>query len=137
MRRGSAEQLLGQAPERTGTRRFRGGQRPAGPKRRKALLDLAVGGEAAGFALGEDRAAVDNDVELTHLPDFDFGLLAEAGLQGGGQTGRARLVASLLAVKNLDGHAVEPSLSPGMAQTRRRPFAPALVGFDAGCWKHR
>jgi hypothetical protein len=74
----------------------------------ETLLDFVVYREAANFTFGEDDVAINDDVELTCLARLYLDLLTEAGLERRGQTGRAWLVASNFAVKNLGCHRVEP-----------------------------
>jgi hypothetical protein len=67
-------------------------------------FDLALVGEAADLVFGEDLLAVDEDVELAGLADLGFSVFAEFGPDRGGQTDRARLVASSRAVKDFNSH---------------------------------
>lgn len=52
----------------------------------------------------EDELAVDQHVELPPGADFDLDFLAEALLDGGGQTDRARPISSSLAIENFNRH---------------------------------
>jgi hypothetical protein len=54
--------------------------------------------------LGVDQLAVDENVELAALPGLYLRVIAEPAFERGGQTGRARLIASSGAVKNLSSH---------------------------------
>ncbi len=74
------------------------------------VFDFAVIGEAAGLELREDQLPIRDYIELSGFARLDLDLLAEAGLERRGQTGRARLVASSRAVKDLSSH--EENLCP-------------------------
>jgi len=81
----------------------------AGIERGENILDFAVYRKAASRGLGEDHLAIDEHVELPSFAGLDFGVLAEALVDRGSQTGRARLVASSRAVEDFGGH---PGFSP-------------------------
>jgi hypothetical protein len=68
------------------------------------LLDFVIHRESANFSFREDNFAVDNYIELSGLTRLYLDLLAEAGVERRGQTGRARFVASNLAIQNLGSH---------------------------------
>jgi len=90
-------------------------------KRGESRLDFAIDRKPAGTALGENERAVDDHVELAGLPGGDLGVLAEAGFECAGQTGRARLIASTRAVENFCSH--EGSVA-GSSPPLKPPYPP-------------
>jgi hypothetical protein len=73
-------------------------------QRGKGALDFTLVGKTASLGLREDELAVHEHVELPLGADLDFGFDPEAFLEGGGQTDRARLVPSSVAIEDFDGH---------------------------------
>ncbi len=74
---GLLEQLADRAPKYAALALDRR-QIVAGLERREALLDFAVNGETPDFGLGEDHAAVNQDVELARAARFYRNAFAEA-----------------------------------------------------------
>ncbi|GEM_PF-2244405 len=70
----------------------------------KELFNFVVERKTTRLGLRKDYPTIDHHIELAGLTRLDLHLLAEAGVQRRGQTGRAWLISSDLTVENFRCH---------------------------------
>jgi hypothetical protein len=73
-------------------------------QRGDSIFDLALDRETTDLALGKDRPAIADHIELTAAALDQYGGFAEPGFESRGQTDRAGPVVSGFAVKDFDRH---------------------------------